>query len=76
MVVLMSDALERPLDLLERIKLKLHLLVCAWCTRYFQQIKLLRIMLNLRGNDCDFGSGLSSEARERIKQTLQRKSVK
>ena len=71
MVALMSDAMERPLDLLERIKLKLHLLVCAWCTRYFQQIKVLRRLLGLRGDECDYGEGLSVEARERIKRALE-----
>ena len=73
MVVLMSDALERPLDLLERIKLKLHLLICAWCARYFQQIKMIRSLLGLRADECDFGEGLSVEARERIKRALREK---
>ena len=71
----MSDALERPLDLLERIKLKLHLMVCAWCTRYFQQIKMIRNLLGLRGDECDFAEGLSVEARERIKEALKNESV-
>lgn len=71
MVELMSDALERPLDLFERIQLKLHLLVCAWCTRYFQQIKMIRSLLGLRGDECEFGNGLSVEARERIKRALE-----
>lgn len=73
MVMLMSDSLERPLDLLERIKLQLHLVVCAWCARYFRQISMLRSMFGLRLDKCDFVEGLTAEARERIKRALKEK---
>lgn len=37
-----SQAQERSLSALERWKLKMHLAVCAKCTRFEQQIRLIR----------------------------------
>jgi hypothetical protein len=40
--VLLSQAQDRPLGLAERLRLKLHLLVCAGCTNFSRQLKLIR----------------------------------
>lgn len=45
MVSLMSESMERPLELREKLQLKLHLIVCTWCARYLKQIKFLRQVL-------------------------------
>lgn len=45
MVPLISQSMDRPLGLRERLQVKLHLLLCAWCGRYLMQIKLLRQLL-------------------------------
>jgi hypothetical protein len=45
MVPLMSESMDRSLRLSERLQLRLHLLVCAWCARYLKQIKFLRQLL-------------------------------
>jgi len=37
-----SQAQERSLSALERWKLKMHLAVCAKCTRFEQQIRMIR----------------------------------
>lgn len=74
MVPVMSESLERPLGLVERTKLRLHLLVCAWCTRYLKQIKSLGQVVRQR----DFTSSdnnaaptkLTDEARQRIAESL------
>jgi hypothetical protein len=38
----LSEAEDRRLSLLERVKLRLHLSVCDACTRFSQQIAFLR----------------------------------
>jgi hypothetical protein len=74
MVPVMSESLERRLGLVERTKLRLHLLVCAWCARYLKQIKLLRQLLSQRestGPDDNVESlKLTNEARQRISESL------
>jgi len=74
-VALMSESLERQLGLRERLSLRLHLLVCIWCVRYFKQIKLLRQITGLRAaTAADFESSmdtLSVAARERIAASLE-----
>jgi hypothetical protein len=74
MVPVMSESLERRLGLVEQIKLRLHLLVCAWCARYLKQVKLLRQAVS----QCEFPVAddnanllqLSDEARQRIAESL------
>jgi len=71
MVPVMSESLERQLGLLERTKLRLHLLVCAWCARYLRQIKLLRQAVSERGADDNVNPlRLTDEARQRISESL------
>jgi len=65
---LTSRALEQPLSLKMRLKMRLHFVICAWCRRYFQQIRFLsqaapRLGLGLEELP---GRGLSAEARQRI----------
>ncbi len=72
MVPVMSESLERRLGLVERTKLRLHLLVCAWCARYLKQIKLLRQAVSQRDSANDSASRLklTDEARQRISDSL------
>ena len=74
MVPVMSESLERRLGLVERTKLRLHLMVCAWCARYLKQIKLLRQLLS-QGEPADQDDNaeslkLTNEARQRISESL------
>lgn len=39
---LFSQGMEQPLPLVTRVKLRVHKLVCAWCSRYDAQIHELR----------------------------------
>ncbi len=73
MVPVMSESLERRLGLVERTKLRLHLLVCAWCARYLKQIKLLKQAVSqreLRADDYASRLKLTKEARHRISESL------
>ncbi len=48
MAELMSASLERKLTVRERVRLKLHLWVCAWCVWYLEQLRLLRSAVQMR----------------------------
>ena len=76
MVALMSQSMERPLSLRERVLLKLHLWVCAWCAWYLEQLRLLRASLRARAAEGEGfesrGAALPSDARERIRSALTR----
>jgi hypothetical protein len=73
MVALMSQSLERPLSLRERVLLKLHLWVCAWCVFYLEQLRLMRASLRATKTGGEYPvAPLSAEARERIKSALGR----
>jgi hypothetical protein len=39
---LVSQGLDRHLGLLERVKLRLHLLICDGCSNFSRQVKFLR----------------------------------
>jgi hypothetical protein len=70
---LQSVAIQQPLSLGQRIGLKFHLLVCSWCRRYGKQIGFLRTVAHEHAHDetAPTPSALSSDARERMKRSLQ-----
>jgi hypothetical protein len=71
---LMSQSLERPLSWRKSVTLKLHLLTCALCTRYMEQLGFLRetVQLKTKQNE-DNGPKLSAEAHTRLQRALQNK---
>jgi hypothetical protein len=77
LVPVMSESLERPLTLRERVVLKVHLWICVWCEWYLRQLHELRAASRAlgareqRGEDMP-GPGLSDDARERIRRALER----
>ena len=73
-VRLQSIALDRALTPAERFGLRFHLLFCKWCRAYGKQIKFLSSAAKEHASDDDQPPpqpALSSEARERIKRSLQ-----
>jgi len=69
---LTSRALEQPLTLKMRLKMRLHFVICAWCRRYFEQINFLhrhapRLDLQLSGSSA---RGLSVDAKRRIAERV------
>lgn len=69
----MSESMERPLTLRERLLVKLHLGVCAWCQWYLEQLHTIRESLRARASESDEITslhGLSSDARERLKKNV------
>lgn len=77
MVPLMSESLERRLTIRERLGLHLHLLVCAWCRRYLEQIKFMRWILRAQNSQAttEMTPALAHEARERIAKALKSGSL-
>ncbi|HEX8070497.1 MAG TPA: hypothetical protein VF546_11130 [Pyrinomonadaceae bacterium] len=74
MAVVMSESMERPLTLRERVMLRLHLWVCIWCVWYLEQLQLLRATAHAAGARATSDVHLSLEARERLKRALKNQS--
>jgi len=77
MAPVMSESLERPLTLRERVTLKLHLWVCVWCVWYLENLRTMKATLRARRtreevDEADSAAKLSEEARERIRRALAR----
>ena len=75
MTRLLSDAMDRPLPLGIRLKMRLHFLICKWCERYKNQLLFLRQAL--RRNPTELESevaassrSLSPEAKDRLKRMI------
>ena len=68
-----SQSMERPLSLGEKIKLKLHLWICVWCQWYMEHLQVIRDTSRAQGGEAAdqiAGASLSNEARERIRRRL------
>ena len=69
-----SQSMERKLTLRERIDLKLHLWICAWCQWYLEHLQLIRDTARAKGAESpdleSMSPSLSAEARERIRRKL------
>ena len=68
-----SQAMERPLTVSERIKLKLHFWICVWCQWYMEHLHLIRDASRAQASeapDVMTTATLSNEARERIRRRL------
>ena len=68
-----SQSMERSLTLRERIDLKLHLWICAWCQWYMEHLQLIRETARAKAEEpSEFLSSatLSSDARERIRRRI------
>jgi hypothetical protein len=67
-----SQSMERPLSLDERLKLKLHLWICAWCQWYIEHLQIIRETARAKADEPPeyAPGGLSDEARERIRRNL------
>lgn len=72
-VSLASASLDRNLSLSERIKLKLHMVTCAACLRFFEQSKFLRRAMGEYYDRCmvdEIEADFSSDARDRLKRAV------
>ncbi|UCH53844.1 MAG: zf-HC2 domain-containing protein [Pseudomonadota bacterium] len=68
---IVSQSLDRDLGLHERVRLRLHLLICRGCARFNRQMQWLRDATKLATEaEQVAGPGLSTAARERIARRL------
>ena len=69
---IISQQMERSLSLRERMLLKLHLWVCAWCQWYLEHLQIMRNTLRATANDdgATMTATLSADARERITRKI------
>ena len=74
MTRLLSDAMDRPLPLGIRFKMRLHFLICKWCERYKNQLLFLRQALRRNPSELDevaaSSTSLSPEAKDRLKRVI------
>lgn len=65
---IISQSLDTPLPLSDRMKLKFHLFICKACNRFNQQLRLISdVILRIRHDtENDSSIGLSIEAKVRI----------
>jgi hypothetical protein len=64
-----SDAMDRPLSLVQRIGLRIHLMLCVWCIRYGRQIAFMRkVTQNLEHEHHE--AQLTTDARQRMQSAI------
>lgn len=71
---LYSYALDRKLTLLERFRIKFHLLTCNACTNYVTNLSFMHDVFQTQANQIEAEKmhvTLSDEAKERLKKRLQ-----
>lgn len=74
---LLSESLEKPLPFSRRLGLKMHLLMCRFCSRFEKQIMFMQKVLRRyekqrleEDTPSPDSPSLSPEARERMKKAL------
>jgi hypothetical protein len=68
---LASERFDRELGLLERMRFRMHVMMCHHCWRYARQLVFLRRAIRrLAAARAARGPGLSPEARDRIARRL------
>jgi hypothetical protein len=72
---LVSESLDRKLPLWQRIQVRLHLLMCRFCSRFRKQTLFLRdaarhYLMAVEETETGPGTALSPEVRDRIKRSL------
>jgi hypothetical protein len=69
---LQSEALEHKLPFIQRLGLRMHLLLCGWCRRYGKQLRFLHSAAHDHPDEliAPADQNLSASARERIKERL------
>jgi hypothetical protein len=71
---LMSQSMERPLTIRERVVLTLHLWICVWCVWYLEHLHKIRGVVTEESVEASVESssepGLPQDARDRLKSAL------
>jgi len=68
-----SESMDQKLPFHQRMFIRIHMLMCKYCSRFRRQLLLLREISRsdkIVDISPDFSAGLSQQARERIKASL------
>jgi hypothetical protein len=74
---IVSESMDRVLPIHHRVLIRMHLLMCKYCSRFNRQLLIIREVCRseeLMPGDSDDTLVLPKEACERIKQSLQKPS--
>jgi len=71
-----SESFDRSLPLYQRMMIRIHLMMCKYCSRFKEQLVVIREAIrsedeNAAGSEPEDSAALSSDARDRIKRSLQ-----
>ncbi len=70
---LLSDSCERKLTVLERIRLRFHIMICSFCRDHEHNARILEEILNrIQQSDADTGARLSESDCNRIREALRK----
>jgi len=72
---LLSESLDRNLSLYQRMGMRIHLIMCKFCSRYKEQLLFLRKTARLyseSSEDSNLSIQLSPEVGKRIKESMVR----
>lgn len=77
---LISESLDRKLPLGQRMALRLHLLMCRFCSRYRAQLLTLRAAIRRYMEEVELAGSagpffLSEESRRRIRQAVASQTI-
>ncbi|MFP4348271.1 MAG: zf-HC2 domain-containing protein [Thermodesulfobacteriota bacterium] len=75
---MVSESMDRDLPLIQRMKMRMHLVMCKYCSRFEKQLALLRKAgqsLATHRTGPDASPVLPQDARDRIKQALREGSA-
>lgn len=73
-----SESLDRKLPLLQRLMIRIHMMMCRYCARFQRQLLLIREMARYAQpmkEPINGSATLSTDARARLKQTLKSASA-
>ena len=71
---LVSESLDRTLPLTQRLKIRIHLVMCKYCARIEKQMRFLRHVCQTH-EDLSSEAALSAGARDRIRLALRRSAA-
>ena len=67
---IISQSLDNPLSWSDRMKLKFHLFICDACTRFNQQLRLIKNAVQRMKLETDDTIQLTVDAKARINQAI------
>ena len=70
---LASKQMDGELSFIEKMSLKAHLMMCAMCTNYTKQLRLIRDAVNSSNHTDNNDETLSEEIKDRLRATLKSK---